>query len=77
MMPGGPAAGRAEGFEAQARVEVRYGDRHVIAMLHTTSDSMLGLKDDPRRRLCSTAAVRRSRFCLRGAATHIPLLLKQ
>ncbi len=34
---------RAEGFEAQARVEVRCRDRHIIATLHTTSDSMLGL----------------------------------
>lgn len=36
---------RAEGFEAQARVEVRYGDRHIIATLHTTSDSVLGVHE--------------------------------
>jgi len=36
---------RAEGFEAQARVEVRYGDRHIIATLHTTSGSVLGVHE--------------------------------
>ena len=36
---------RAEGFEAPARVEVRHAGRHVIATLHTTSDSFLGIHE--------------------------------
>ncbi len=36
---------RSEGFEAQARVEVRLGSRHIVATLHTVAESLLGVNE--------------------------------